>query len=1154
MKKLVHEIVTVLLISSLVGNVYATNGSSNTPQKKTLDQAIQKSLNTLESYTIADKSSGYYGGVKDPNSGLTFLIKKSAKDDLDKFSPKNFSHFAAFKNATHAAFGPYGSHFAVEAASFYMGVGANHVINLLTKYQKNPMALEMFIEELKDPVAQAGFFAFMVGNRYAQAIFQDLLMKSKNPYAKKYLAPFLGFLAMGVGSVFSNITHDLITLTKPCAEALYNPYKPEYDTAEKRAAKCQEGWDAVMTSDNLARYVTSVMTVVLAAFSSAVAQQLLKAGGALSKKTVPIQSIVMLFDKAKKTIIKRPVSTATKIAPPSKFGLRTVGNLVLFLQADELFHPHIHHLVESVGNSSPKLAATKRNANLLLNKLEANKWEDVVGPTCKNTIQHISKNKRDHTPSWIQNDMKVCSDGMASMLRFHEKNKKWRETLSYDFMNSYMNWMRFISEFIVMHDVSMEFFAQMITYSHNKDEDIRTSSYSYNPLAFDNPFYGVNLSEKVDVADEADFRAANKSKAQRVVESITLIDKAIIEISRTQQNWNKNGVQVKSDFLKDLREIKSLILFYKNEPLTSNYSHLVTAIGKIISLSDEILNEKMSFAPRSGSQVGPYASTATKEHVNQFAYDQNEHALRKKHIRLIKNYLGNPKPLEKTEAFFEVFNDFVKSEKSEYMELFDEKGSPAETLTWYAICGNPLKGENARVDRRRNSLAAALDSGVSKLFSGINSITGWVAEKTNSENKLALKTDLSPALNTFKAIKFGTGVDFYVPRIVRHELKDACNPNYNYPIKPSTSKNAISAGRPKIKVDGKTYDSLFSYLINNIKPEVLNIAVDDSGYASTNFLAWWDKTITPKVELAHNDFLMDYTKLLRNSYRTAIDGDVARNNSQMIGLKDIVLSDRTKPWNTPSNMIQSYAEELVSYLKILDRIYTTTPTYTNKTSRDVQLFRSKVANFRNRVYGMLNDFRNFKTNGEYIPQVITLPNGVPKIVDSPETHANLFTKYAKVLFELRAIYGALGFGNEVIGAAAVNTPFYKDKEGAETIPPMARLVLRVQNDPAIGEPFSYIQDDEGSHPVAISYGLTDKNINIETSGTGLNQQISNIELVNFKNNDRLALAFLTANNLYDLVEELYTNISILNAANVDASYKPVELPQNAPRGSGSRPF
>ncbi len=1138
-------------------------------KKDKLSEAVEKAIEEakFETKTARSNRAKLYGTIVDEKSGVVIELHKNDRAEIERLSPlsiaranpegfidaefrriesekakQRFSHFSALRNATRQAAGPYGLHFGIEALTFYTGVGANHLFNLMTKYEKNPMALELFLEELQDPIAQAGFFAFMVGNRYAQTIFQTMLATSNSPRLKAMAGPFLGFLAMGVGSVFSNITHDLITLTKPCADALYNTQKPEYNSPEKRAEKCMEGWNAVMTSDNLFRYVTSVITVVGAAAGSSFVQMAYKGVG---RRILPLYGVTALMKKA-----VRPKNLAKgKVVPgPVGLGLR-IFDLVLFLQADELLHPVVHKAIESTVNSSRKLSVSRQGVNLLISALDQSRWTDTTQQMCKNAAQNLRYSTKDHLPLHVENDLKVCGEGLSSLIDIAEKNKKWRETITYDFMNSYMNWMRYISEFQVMHDVSRDFFDQLINYSYFMKEDPKNESMAYNPLAKANYFYGVVPTEGFQ--DTGDHRDLERARAQRLVDAIPVIDKSISDINAFTRRWNAtNKTNQSSKLVEGLTEAKRLISVYAREKTPRNYVHLVNAIIKINELHKQfytdIIASSRSHRP---APVSPYAS---RGEAKASVYPELEKSMAKKEISDIRKFIGDPRPLPSKVAFVQMFNDQLKEEKGEYLELFEEKGTPTDTLIWYAACGNNLDSESTRVDRRRAGFATYFDSGVNKIFGALNKATDWLAKKTHNINDLRLRENVSPLLNTFKAIKYGTGVDFYVPRIVKDDLTQVCK-NPLTPIRPSKNKNN------HFKVNGVSYDSLFTYLINNIDPKVLNLSEQLGGFQYPNFLAWWEEEVTPRVAVAYETFSKDYSVLLRKTYREAIDSERGRGDPSLKGLAAAVKAPRSKPRSLPANLVQSYVEEMNLYLKILNRAYVMTPEIQNytsqKTKQDIALFNNKLKNLKTILYGLLNDLRTIDTRGEGM--VITSQKGntsVPRV--SGHNSTDIREKYALALLEMRSIFAALGFGNEAVDTAAVITPFFKKRDGVETVPPMVRLQMRVENDPTISEPFyQYVENMTfENEPLPLTYGLTERNFKVIRDGVRLNPEVQGFELVNFKRNDALTTAFIAANQLFGMAEDLFMSANILEAASMGATNYDIDFDENAPKGTGSRPF
>jgi hypothetical protein len=1104
-------------------------------KKDPIADAVQKTSSKPSQFQAIPNfnSSNSYGVVVDPQSGITFELKKSSAAAILASSPRA-SHLAALANATTHTLAP--KNIVLEGAPFYAAVGANHVIDLLKDYEKNPMALEMFVEELKTPMGYTSLFSFMIGNKYAQTIMEDMVKRqslervmSGRAESKASIAFRAGlpFLSMVVGALASNISSDLLTIAKPCADALYKSGESKSgDPSESFLGVCEQGFQAVLNSDNLARYVTTTASTFLAATASTVVE---KVGGFIIKKTIPMDAIVFYFKKAASVFARAPLASAAEVAEvvptPSRFGIKALGNVILFLQADEIISPYVHYSVESIMNSAPKLASAKKDVATFLNKMDSNHWQDVYTPAvqniCKKTITDITNTNKDYMPGWIQNESRQCSEGsvefpgLESLLNLHEKNVKWRETLSYDFMSNYMNWVRYVAEFTVMHDVSQKYYSDLMDYVSAKDADIKSNSDYYNPLAFDDPFYGVLPSERFPIENPKKYKIANLSKAQRVLEVVPLIDQALARVTSEDPN---NLVTAKN-----LNTIKTYIGIYQKYPTVENQKNLVEAI-KLINLEDKSADSLIA-----SSKAGRDRYTIAAE------YQRRARAIsRGTQIKMIRNYLGNPLPLKKgAEAFTQMINDYVKTEKPDYAKLFDEKGTPGETLTWYAVCGNTLAGKDARVDRRRTGFAVSIDNGINSVLKATNSVTNWLASKMNTKNNLEVRTDVAPALNLFKVIKYGTGVDFYAPKIVTGNLESICglagksgigrNSVDLYPILPSNDP-----GKMKILLGKKSYDSLFSYMIANIKPEVLSAFQNSAGETiGSDFAAWWEKTVTPKVALAHEGFVKDYSTLLETTYKDSVDGKLGRNDPSLKGVDQILNASKALPWGNASNLVQSFSDEMNVYLNVLDHVYAATVESKNPTV-DIKLFKTQIVKVKATIYYMLNNYRSSLVD--------------PKTKDA----TTLSERYALLLFQLQDLYESLGFKNQVIVAAAKETLFFKNKHGVESLSPMERLKARLDNDGTINGPFNHLLDSRNQAfktAKGLTYGLTQKNLQIQMSG----DEIQKVDLVNFTSNSRLSAAYLAANQLDTLAEDLYKTVNILELASVGANFKDIEMrPPSAP--------
>jgi hypothetical protein len=210
------------------------------------------------------------------------------------------------------------------------------------------------------------------------------------------------------------------------------------------------------------------------------------------------------------------------------------------------------------------------------------------------------------------------------------------------------------------------------------------------------------------------------------------------------------------------------------------------------------------------------------------------------------------------------------------------------------------------------------------------------------------------------------------------------------------------------------------------------------------------------------------------------------------------------------------------------------------------------------VHDLLNDFRNDNAEGARFPSITTGPDGVPVITKDASIQLDIQQKYSIILLHLNDVFETLGFSNPYVNAAAQNTVYFKSKNGVETIPPMERLKLRTQTDPAIKDNYDVYMTNYRSKPqpelYPLTYNLKEENFKVNQSGVLVNRDVVSVDLINFNNNDRLTMSFIASNQLFALLEDIYTSVSILNAARADTTFKAIEMPKNAPTGRGSRSF
>ncbi|MES3037926.1 MAG: hypothetical protein V4736_08470, partial [Bdellovibrionota bacterium] len=127
-------------------------------------------------------------------------------------------HHSMFKGKRPNVFVESFKKFPMDAASFFIAIGAMTTFDLLTNYNDNPVAYDQFLDGQKDPVGMLSFYAFMVANGVTNRAIQDLLGDKRN----KQFRHFLPYFGMSMGMTASNMVHEIYHFPhlKDCAKAL----------------------------------------------------------------------------------------------------------------------------------------------------------------------------------------------------------------------------------------------------------------------------------------------------------------------------------------------------------------------------------------------------------------------------------------------------------------------------------------------------------------------------------------------------------------------------------------------------------------------------------------------------------------------------------------------------------------------------------------------------------------------------------------------------------------------------------------------------------------------------------------------------------------------------------------------------------------------
>lgn len=1130
--------------------------------------------------------------IKNPRSIENIFAHYKVQPELvKKFSPLMLENTLVnkFKDAgAHAA-----TSFPMEAVTFYIGIYFNTLLNLTLKYNNDPAALEKFFHEVTSVPGQISFFAFMLGNR----MFTNVVGPKVNAKLLKMIIPFIG---MGIGSIASAFSHDVMTLTKSCA---INMMKADEFNDEEKARtmnECEASYNQVVSSSNTHNYITSFMNILVAGAGAGIGTSLLagtakkagqltvkgstmlaeKNGGKLAVNTAlrlegiaiemnTIKSEMNAYGTLSKTLTKAgKATTSTRLASwfgfvagkpgnlgrlafsLGRWGWKIGGGIVIFLQADEMARPYTYHFEQQLLGSGRDLNKNLQRLDLQLKYLKNNKWTHTL---CE---VPTSVNPKTGIPTYT-NDCKL--DERTESIT--EQSKLWRDSILYHFMASYSNWLMYVENFHSQWNMAYTFYSQFLKYASSaKDANYDGSKISrFNPLVHDDYFQGVEISSRIEdkalsnyltITDDLNFEGMNVARAQRVIDLLPLIGAKLKEIRAKDfkhKDWKgvdatltkiakyisaymtldarSKGSSLKGlDIVKDHFSKKSLEA--RDVPALKDYDTLIAVI--------DILNK--SFEDYKSAYKSVKGAVTSRDMSIQEA--QYKVSLYDKVIlfKTLREFLGNPRPSARGESFIRSFDEYAKTAFTEdqIKTVSRNTGSLGKSLLWNMMCAKDFL---QTADIKNTQAAAAVSS------------SSW-----------------------------GKNVNFIFPRVIENPDLNNCK-DYEKLIPTRGNSNK------KFAMD---------YLMRNVSDKVL----DSEG---TNFDAIWENSIVPKIAEVYKKFDLSYRLLLQEQFYPKYLG---KNGSKLVAnalpespiVPTISIFDAYKQIKGQSralmgiqggSVIQTYVDQMDVYLQIMKS------TFESSLEQDYRLMLSKTTNMvtiakyneqlklRNRNFNiLLSQFRNAFTK-------IILSIGV----DSAEIDRD----YAGMLVTYLHLNKSLGIANDikletkneelgdevvtkVVGSISRSQTaegiIYKnimtDPKKMKTLKSsvesqMASMGMRDENSRmAFTQAYLANMIDSGflgqmktrleNDPEIRDHFVEIKNI-LEEKNAAYSPNLINMSLPNGNSSAQHAYSYTAAEKIFEnqflgvlgasqgldtLMEEVYFNVNILKAANIDNKYRNIE--------------
>lgn len=1143
--------------------------------------------------------------VKNPrNNENIFIGYKLQPALLKKFSPLMIQEtmMSQFREAgAHAA-----TSFPMEALTFYMGIYVNTLLNLMVRYKNDPAALDKFWEETTSVPGQISFFAFMLGNR----MFSNIVGANVTKQSLKFLIPFIG---MGVGSIASALSHDVMTFTKSCA---INMMTTDDFNSAKRAEvmnECEAAYKQIVSSANVHNYITSFMNIFVAGLGSAGVAKLLALGAkgagkvgssvnsalyasgsrAAAKTAFYFEGIAVNFELAKAEI--EAYSVASKLTrggfitktgkigtsgrllkwfgyiPGKEGGLtrlaltfgrvgwKIAGGIVIFLQIDELTRPYTYYTEQMLLGAGMELSSGKARLQQQLGYLNLSKWNETLCANEKRLQQTGNRGVYPHA-----NDPFKCLI-TKHLSNIQEQSKLWRESIVYKFMGHYSNWLTYVDNFHSEWNIAYAFYEELIEYSFLAKAmgyDPKKATL-FNPLMHDDLFHGVNFTERIPLTAESlgplmsssgslTLDGMNTLRAQKVIDLLPYVGRKTKDLNADPKfkSWDDvkkilTGLSVNiTSYMAQSANSKDVVTLATNHftktqltrndlPKLKNYTLLIDTIKSINSAIENYIT-----AYKSLKSSGPSRDRTPQENAQLYALYEKAALF----INL-KQFLGNPKPSLKGEVFLKTFDEYVAATYSPEQVKRASKitGSVAKDLLLHSLCST-------------------------------NTILAGQVETKEMQNNVADD-------------QWGKFVKFLYPRLTTKPTPQYCQ---SYDSLLNWVRNAT--------VD----DSAIFYLMKNISPTLMT--ADSSLFGDA-----WESNITSKIEVVYKKFDQSYQSLIQSDYLPEFGGEGAWslvNMDPLEAYKKIQNQPRggqleipipwtnrhipIKPYSLGGSILQTYVDEVDLYLKTFNDamdIAIKQHLAQTRTSNGVDQRKYNYLVKRKQKYNQIaNDFRSsfakialsFVNNDanvedEYAKMLVSyvaLIKGVGLIGDISVSQENVQEDgeiETKVIAKVsRDPISELILKSHVLEDEKEQIEdFVKSQQAAYNVSDAnsklaftemylnnvlemsfaGLMKLRIQSQPEVRHPFEEIKKTvESDKSAANPYNLNPIDI-LRLPLDDKNRIVPKPQLTYVVANEMTNqfLGVLKASqNLELLMEEVYFNVNILKAANIDNKYRDVE--------------
>lgn len=380
----------------------------------------------------------------------SFVVGKTKPSELAEFKPSRlreyFSHLRQNSGsiAVHKI-----KTFPFEAFTFFVAIGAITTADLVFNYNSNPVAMDQFLAQQKDPVGQMGFAAFMVAN----GLTSEPLMAVAQSRGARYFIPYLG---MSVGMIASNIVHEIghFPGLKECAVGMGRRAVQKAGQAVaggeladmKDCDKAFEAWSKMSLSEKGHEWAPGLFSMVASTAMAGGIEAALNGSVAMAARmssavALRMVAIEMLITVAPGGIVVRGARWTYKIA-----------QLAGFIYLDTVLRAPMVFTWKNAVQLGPQLRDSDQRIGILARRKLSNGWNPETAlnaagrPVCA-----------DEKSTNCYNDLD------RELLEMQKIMTKWREANMESVLMAHANWSQYLHQLTSQYRVSKQFYFDFVS-------------------------------------------------------------------------------------------------------------------------------------------------------------------------------------------------------------------------------------------------------------------------------------------------------------------------------------------------------------------------------------------------------------------------------------------------------------------------------------------------------------------------------------------------------------------------------------------------------------------------------------------------------------------------------------------------------------------